>query len=369
MGVDNLLGFIKNATTQTHISETKLPNSKAAVDISHWIYRAIYSCPEAVYYRNNMNNVYTAIIDFIGKYVAMLRYHKIELTFVFDGMKVPAKKVTHEERAARKAEARRMVEECLAAGNHQEARKHMGRCLDVRFDIVQQIITYCKREQIDYIVAPYEADAQLAFLNNNSICDFVITEDTDLILYGCKQIIYKLDLNGACMLYERSKLGKCLGTHEEVEFDKFRRICIMSGCDYLKNIPSIGLQRAKKFFLMTKQDNLRLLLHKIPTYLKAPALKGKVTDDYINGFIQAELTFRHHIIYDPVNHRLGPLEPYPRGKTSSDFPMAGRRFHSTLAKEIVRGNIDLDRLDPENDLDSASETSDLDSGDEITVAQ
>jgi len=363
MGVDNLLNFIKNATKQTNITEAQLPNSTAAVDISHWIYKASYACPEAMYHRNNMNQVYTTIINYIHNYVRMLRQHNVKLTFVFDGLKVPAKKVTHDERASRKAEARRMVEKYLAEGNQQEARKQMFRCVEVKFDIVQQIIAYCKREHIDYIVSPYEADAQLAFLNLNNICDFVITEDTDLILYGCRKIIYKLDLNGACVLFEISKLSSCLGTREEIDFQKFRRICIMSGCDYLKNIPTIGLQKAKRFFLMTKQDNLDTLLPKISTYLKAPSLKGKITQHYIDGFIKAELTFKHHIVYDPVHSKLRPLEPYPKGKSSSDFPMAGKRFHSTLAKEIVRGNIDLDKLDYARDLDSASDASDLDNPD------
>ncbi len=37
---------------------------------------------------------------------------------------------------------------------------------------------------IQYIVAPYEADAQLAFLSRNQLCDAVITEDSDLIVFG-----------------------------------------------------------------------------------------------------------------------------------------------------------------------------------------
>lgn len=371
MGVDNLMGFVKGATTLTQIHKTDLPNSKAAVDVSHWIYRAAYACPEAIYLRNNVNQIYSTIINYIDNYVKLLKSHNVQLYFVFDGMKLPAKQVTHADRSARKAEARRLVEKYLAAGNKQEARKHMLRCIEVKFDIVQQVITYCKREKIEYIVAPYEADAQLAYLNNEGLVDFVITEDTDLILYGCEKILYKLDTSGSCVLYEKRRLGKSLGTREEVEFEKFRRICILSGCDYLKNIPSVGLMSAKKFFLMTKQTNIRLLLPKLATYLKSARLVGKVTEEYINGFETAESTFKHHIVYDPVNQKLRPLEPYPRFKSSSDFPMAGKRFHSALAKELTHGNIDLDSLNPEVDLDSASDASDdeeLVAGDALWLA-
>lgn len=41
---------------------------------------------------------------------------------------------------------------------------------------------------IDVIVAPYEADAQLAYLNRTRIADYVITEDSDLVLFGCHHV-------------------------------------------------------------------------------------------------------------------------------------------------------------------------------------
>lgn len=37
-------------------------------------------------------------------------------------------------------------------------------------------------------MAPYEADAQLAFLSRENIVDAVISEDSDLIPYGCKKV-------------------------------------------------------------------------------------------------------------------------------------------------------------------------------------
>lgn len=364
MGVDNLMGFVKNATTSTSITRIGLPGSTAAVDVSHWIYRACYACPEVLYHRDNMSVAYRIIINYIDNYVQLLKAHDVQLTIVFDGMKLPAKQVTHKERALRKQEARKLVEKALAKGDKSEARKQMLRCTEVKWDMIQQVLDYCKKEKLNYIVAPYEADAQLAFLNISHICDYVITEDTDLILYGCQKIIYKLDANGHCVLYEKAKLAKCLGPHgDQVEFEKFRRICILSGCDYLKNIPGVGLQSAKKFFLMTRQDNIRMLLPKLSIHLKAPKLAGKVTEEYIRGFINAETTFKHHIVYDPVNEKLTPLEPYPRGTSASDFPLAGKKFHNAMAVDFVKGCFDLDALNPEVDLDDASDVSEDDDDD------
>lgn len=39
-----------------------------------------------------------------------------------------------------------------------------------------------------YIVAPYEADAQMTFLAVSKQVDAVITEDSDLIPFGCPRV-------------------------------------------------------------------------------------------------------------------------------------------------------------------------------------
>lgn len=45
---------------------------------------------------------------------------------------------------------------------------------------------------MDCLVAPYEADAQLAFLNKAGIAHAIITEDSDLLAFGCKKVKKKM---------------------------------------------------------------------------------------------------------------------------------------------------------------------------------
>lgn len=49
---------------------------------------------------------------------------------------------------------------------------------------------------VRYIVAPYEADAQLGFLARNGHVDAVITEDSDVLLFGCTRVLFKLERDG-----------------------------------------------------------------------------------------------------------------------------------------------------------------------------
>jgi len=50
--------------------------------------------------------------------------------------------------------------------------------------------------KVEYIISPYEADAQMAYMVKEKIADFAITEDSDLIAYGCPLIITKLSWDG-----------------------------------------------------------------------------------------------------------------------------------------------------------------------------
>lgn len=45
---------------------------------------------------------------------------------------------------------------------------------------------------VDCIVAPYEADAQLAYLNKTGVVQAIITEDSDLLAFGCKKVWKKI---------------------------------------------------------------------------------------------------------------------------------------------------------------------------------
>lgn len=91
---------------------------------------------------------------------------------------------------------RRKAIELIQMGQVSEGTNLLKRAIDITYEIALELIKYCQNENIDCITAPYEADAQLAYLNINDIADVVITEDSDLTLFGCKKvsILYSLIL-------------------------------------------------------------------------------------------------------------------------------------------------------------------------------
>ena len=51
-----------------------------------------------------------------------------------------------------------------------------------------------------------------------------------------------MDINGNGQLVEKVKILKI----EFNQFERFRWMCILSGCDYLESLPGIGLGQSKK---------------------------------------------------------------------------------------------------------------------------
>lgn len=67
-------------------------------------------------------------------------------------------------------------------------------------DYIQSIF-----KDVEVIVAPFEADPQLAYLTKIDYVDGVITEDSDLLVFGAKVGIYKL-FKDQSMYYDEFRL-------------------------------------------------------------------------------------------------------------------------------------------------------------------
>ena len=66
-----------------------------------------------------------------------------------------------------------------------------------------------------------------------------------------------MDINGNGLLIEQSKLHIAMGVkQEEFSLDKFRYMCILSGCDYLPSLPGIGLVKACRFVKRTADPDI-----------------------------------------------------------------------------------------------------------------
>ena len=162
-----------------------------------------------------------------------------------------------------------------AARNTAGAREAFVRSVDVTPHMAYELIKLLRAERIPYVVAPYEADAQLAFLEREGIIDGIITEDSDLLVFGCRTVLFKLDTYGSCVEIQRDRFASARqlslagwGTSE------FRQMAILSGCDYLPSIVGMGLKNAHR--LLRRYESVERVLQALRpvsyTHLTLPTI-------------------------------------------------------------------------------------------------
>ena len=179
--------------------------------------------------------------------VRMLIHFGVTPYLVFDGDNLPSKAGTEKGRRERRKEGKRLGLELLEVGKTAQAQQELQKSVDVTPEMARMVIEELKRNNVQYVVAPYEADSQLAYLERKGIIDGVLSEDSDLLVFGVKCLITKLDKWGECIEVNRNHFAACREVSLVGWSDAdFRRMCILSGCDYLPGIGGLGLKTAHR---------------------------------------------------------------------------------------------------------------------------
>ena len=106
------------------------------------------------------------------------------------------------------------------------------------------------QHDVMYIDAPHEADelcARLMLTNKVYAC---ISDDMDMLLYGCTRVIRSIDIDTKTgILYNLTTILNSLKmTHHD-----FKQVCILSGSDYYKSLYTIF--ETIKLYSMFKKSN------------------------------------------------------------------------------------------------------------------
>jgi exonuclease-1 len=186
----------------------------------------------------------------------------------------------------------------LKLGRTSQAHLELQKAIDVTPIMARHIIDACTALGVKCLVAPYEADSQLYYLEKKGIIDAVVSEDSDLLVFGVRTLITKLDQFGECVEVNRDHFTACKDISLAGWTPKqFRHMCILSGCDYLENIPSMGLKTAHR--LLRRYNDVEKVLRA----LKFDG-KMKVPEGYFEAFKRADMTFMHQRVFCPIENRL-----------------------------------------------------------------
>lgn len=222
----------------------------------------------------------------------------------------------------------------------------MGKDYSMRRDLLSALLDEFRNRKWPFIVAPYEADGQLAFLANIGAVDIVVTEDSDLIGLGVPTLVYKLGGWNGSNAANRSVLGSApsshlgtmlhrrdLGSSHDIDLLDFTdamlaTMFVAAGCDYCANLKGIGVKTARNIvkrafhganadsevavnsLVVRSEPVLKLVLHALFNECGKEARtellplddpsKAEVRMAYEVKFLAALAMYRHPLVYDPI---------------------------------------------------------------------
>ncbi|ESQ34994.1 hypothetical protein EUTSA_v10007197mg [Eutrema salsugineum] len=339
MGIKDLLKFMKPYILPIHIQ--KYAGKRVGIDAYSWLHKGAYSCSMELCLDIDGKKK-LRYIDYFMHRINLLQHYEIIPIVVLDGGNMPCKAATGDERQRKRKANFEAAMAKLKEGNVRAATELFQRAVSVTSSMAHQLIQVLKSENVEFIVAPYEADAQLAYLSSLELeqggIAAVITEDSDLLAYGCKAVIFKMDRYGKG---EELVLGNVFQAVDKKpsfhNFDQelFTAMCVLAGCDFLPSVPGVGISRAHAF--ISKYQSVERVL----SFLKTK--KGNlVPDDYSSSFMEAVSVFQHARVYDFDAKKLKHLKPLSQNLQNlpaEQLEFLGPDLSPSVAAAVAEGNV------------------------------
>ena len=308
MGITGLLPLLSPITRPRHIRE--LSGLRGGIDGHVWLHRSVFLNARAFAIGKTVDNH----VKYFGKKCQYLLDNGIHPVFIFDGAAVPAKVVTKYTRALERATSMARAIGLQEAGNARSAYNEYAKATEIKHQMVNDIASSLRRMGAEVHVAPYEADAQLSYLSKVGIIDFAVTEDSDLLVYGCKRVLFKFDYETGYGMEIASPIFQA-PAFSHLCRDSTVLACVLAGCDYVPAVSGMSLRRGIEIAGVCKSyvSQTRILPGKV---LDAMALRG-IKPDNSNAFTEAMkmalLVFKHQVIFDPTEgtaRHLNPIEDH-----------------------------------------------------------
>ena len=330
MGISGLLPLLRPITERVHVR--KWAGKRVAVDASCYLHKGAYTCSKEMC----LGIPSKKYINYCLDRVRILQQAGVKPVVVFDGQPLPAKKDENSSRRQDRADNLERALQHLDSGNLSAAQNCFQRSVNIRPEHAKHLIEALKPLGVPFIVAPYEADAQMAFLALNGHVDAVITEDSDLLAYGCECVLFKFEKDGFVDEIRRERFPQ----NTTVSFIGFSpqmilEMCILAGCDFLPSLKGIGPKKAHSL-LKRFRHFMRAVKH-----LRYDGTT--VARDYEQRFQRAILIFKHQRVWDPVKKELRHLHEVP----ADGIRVALEKSQTSCTVEVFDpSKVDLDFLGP-----------------------
>ena len=173
-------------------------------DCSMLTHKFMLRDPERVLLHQDFTKVVSAHVY----HAVSLQEYGVDCVYVLDGWPCPSKAAEDASRAATRDEYMRAY---LASDDdvHCEiCQKLLRKACGQTWALKRTIIEAFRQRGIRYIVAPYEADSQLAWMAAEGLLYAVVGDDADFICMGCPRVVRHLNVaNGTATEYSCAQLS------------------------------------------------------------------------------------------------------------------------------------------------------------------
>lgn len=332
MGVQGLLPVLKSIQEPTTLERFR--GKTLAIDTYAWLHKASFTCAEDLV----LEKPTKAYINYFRKKLDMLKHFNITPYFVFDGDYLPSKSGTEKERELRRNEFKKLATEAKRNGNIKLSYSYYQKACDISPEMAKSLINELKIKLIKYVVAPYEADSQMVLLEKLGLVDGIISEDSDLLIFGCKTLITKLDDKAQCIEIKRENFKNIKNSYiNGFNDDQLLLMAVISGCDYTKGIPGIGMQKSIQLIKSYKTFERIIMSIKV---------EGKnIPNQFEEEYKRAKIAFRHQIVFNPIENlaqHLNPLTEEIISNYSKEYihSCTGFILDQEIHKKISTGELD-----------------------------
>lgn len=289
MGIKGIHNIIKKYASDVYVEKhiSEYAYKKVAIDISLYIFKY-----KAIFGEKWISSFITLI--------CCLRKYDLHFIFIFDGVAPEEKSI---ERNARKESREKMVNKINQLETDLQHYKETGEVSEliseiynktendkplrllgkaskkIDVNVIQNEIDKLKsynigitkkdietvKEMFDimeipYVVADGEAECYASQLCLNGCVDMVLSEDTDVLVYGTPTFLTKINTStGVVIEMKFEKLLECL----ELTHAQYVDLCILCGSDYNNTIRGVGPETAYK--LMKEYGSIENIPEKYDT--------------------------------------------------------------------------------------------------------
>ncbi|EGG06497.1 uncharacterized protein MELLADRAFT_36164, partial [Melampsora larici-populina 98AG31] len=211
-------------------------NKKLAIDSSIWLYQF----QNAMRDREGRGLTNAHILGFLRR-ISKLLYYGIKPVFVFDGGAPVLKKQTIVEHLYFSSifkldDMRHQVDAEVNKLKDQRVKDRRD-ADDVNLQMSKDIQSMLRLFGIPYVISPMEAEAQCAELLKKGLVDGIITDDSDVFLFGGTRVYKNMfNQNKFVECYLMNDLEKELGLSRQ----RLIQLAYLLGSDYTEGLAGVG---------------------------------------------------------------------------------------------------------------------------------